>query len=571
MNCSTTANASLTDVEPFFDLASDLMCVLSMQGHCIRVNQAFAEAFDSSTQALRDRPLSALAHSDDREYVQACVARVAEGEPAIEFTRRFTQGSQVRWLNWTLSSKDISNQESTESRQICGVARDVTLNHLSQGELAQSSEPSLAASAQAEPAEASALPASTPASAAATQQEQSAQLRIMFDQANIGIARLSASGQWIQANRYLCDLLGYSADALTQKTFAEVIHPDDRAKAIALYQRLVSSFLSERKGLAKRFAQDEIESRYVSAAGDAIWTVTTPSAVYDAQGELLYLIAVVQDINRRKEALRSLKQEKDSLIIANSRLAYTMRSLEERNVELDQFAYVTSHDLRAPLRAISNLAAWIEEDLEGQLPAENVEQLNLLQSRVHRMEGLIDGLLAYSRVGRTHQSSELVDVVALVKAIFDALPTEGFRLAIAPDMPRFHAKKVLLSQVFSNLISNAIKHHHRREGLIKIGVQELEQAYQFSVTDDGPGIATAYHQKVFVIFQTLRARDDLESTGIGLSLVKKIVQGEGGTVQIVSEEGKGTTFLFTWPKIPSDLDPSKKALSSLATGRSAAV
>ena len=248
-----------------------------------------------------------------------------------------------------------------------------------------------------------------------------------------------------------------------------------------------------------------------------------------------------------------------------------MRSLEERNVELDQFAYVTSHDLRAPLRAISNLAAWIEEDLEGQLPAENVEQLNLLQSRVHRMEGLIDGLLAYSRVGRTHQSSELVDVVALVKAIFDALPTEGFRLAIAPDMPRFHAKKVLLSQVFSNLISNAIKHHHRREGLIKIGVQELEQAYQFSVTDDGPGIATAYHQKVFVIFQTLRARDDLESTGIGLSLVKKIVQGEGGTVQIVSEEGKGTTFLFTWPKIPSDLDPSKKALSSLATGRSAAV
>lgn len=250
-----------------------------------------------------------------------------------------------------------------------------------------------------------------------------------------------------------------------------------------------------------------------------------------------------------KSANIALQHQKNDLLTVNMMLTDTMAMLEQRNQELDQFAYVTSHDLKAPLRAIANLATWIEEDLGAELPAENKEQFELLKSRVQRMEGLINGLLEYSRIGRTHQSRERVDVAELLAEVIDSIsPLGEFTVEVAPDMPVLEATKVPLVQVFSNLITNAIKHHDRPDGTVRISARELDKAYEFSVTDDGPGIDPAYHEKIFTIFQTLKARDQLESTGIGLSLVKKIVTSEGGTVTVDSEPGKGATFRFTWSK-----------------------
>ncbi|MGI8934498.1 MAG: PAS domain S-box protein, partial [Phormidesmis sp.] len=221
----------------------------------------------------------------------------------------------------------------------------------------------------------------------ALRQEKQTQLRIIFEQAAVGMARLNSGGQWIQVNQRLCDLLGYSMPELLQTNAFELTHPDDVSIAQAHYQQLING-----EKLHAGF-----EKRYLTKDGEVLWTQVTASPVCDQQGQLLYFITTIQGITQRKQANLALRSQKNDLLKAHLLLTRTMAALEQRNQELDQFAYVTSHDLKAPLRAIANLATWIEEDLGDHLPPENKEQLDLLTNRVHRMEGLINGLLKYSR------------------------------------------------------------------------------------------------------------------------------------------------------------------------------
>lgn len=260
-------------------------------------------------------------------------------------------------------------------------------------------------------------------------------------------------------------------------------------------------------------------------------------------------IVIIRDTSEFEQTEAKLKARADEMVRLTAVLAQTNAALESRNRELEQFAYVASHDLKAPLRAIANLSEWLEEDLDGQLPEENKQQMQLLRGRVLRMEALINGLLEYSRVGRSQISVEPVSVNKLLAEIIDSLdPPDTFTIDIACDMPTFTTKRVLLRQVFANLISNALKHHPWQDGHIQISVQDQGSYYEFGVADDGLGIAPEYHHKIFAIFQTLEARDTKESTGIGLSIVKKIVETEGGTVRLESQEGLGSAFYFTWLK-----------------------
>ncbi len=251
-----------------------------------------------------------------------------------------------------------------------------------------------------------------------------------------------------------------------------------------------------------------------------------------------------EDITARRlaeEALRRRVEELDGMT----------RTLERRNAELDQFAYITSHDLKAPLRGIANLSRWIEEDLEGAIPPEVAGQFDLLRGRVNRMEAMIEGILQYSRIDRAEVAPEVVDVKALLTEVIDLLdPPPGIAITLDDDMPTLRAQRLRLQQVFQNLLSNAIKHHDRAIGHIHVAVRPQGKWYEFSVTDDGPGIAPRYHDKVWMIFQTLQVRDKVENTGVGLALVRKIVEGQGGTVGVTSDEGRGATFRFTWPRGP---------------------
>jgi PAS domain S-box-containing protein len=368
-----------------------------------------------------------------------------------------------------------------------------------------------------------------------------ARFRVVFEQAAIGMARLSPEGKWLQVNETLCALLGYEADELIHTHFRQVTDPADLEQDQYHYEQLISG-----KQDVCRF-----EKRYLHKDGTPIWTMLTVSTETDEHHQVRCFIAVIEDIRQLKQATAELEHRANELEQVNNLLAMTNTMVKNRNAELDQFAYVTSHDLKAPLRAIANLSEWIEEDLGNDLPEETRHQLDLLRNRVHRMEGLINGLLEYSRVGRRERQVALVDVRQMLLETIDLIsPPESFTISLPEHLPCLKANQPALNQVFSNLISNAIKHHDRDAGHITITAAESDQFVEFAVSDDGPGIAPEFQQKVFAIFQTLKSRDELESTGIGLAIVKKTVESEGGTIELESRLGAGSTFRFKWPRKP---------------------
>lgn len=223
--------------------------------------------------------------------------------------------------------------------------------------------------------------------------------------------------------------------------------------------------------------------------------------------------------------------------------------LARSNQELDEFAYVASHDLRSPLQAVKNLANWIRDDNQDTLSDESVRHLELMHQRIGRMERLLDDLLHYSRVGRTQQAIQTTDVQEVLEAIVDSLSRpDAMQIKIGSNMPVLTTFKVPLDLVFRNLIQNAIKHHDRNDGQIVITCQESGEFYQFQVRDDGPGVALEFHDRIFKMFETLRPRDDVEGSGMGLSIAKKTVETVEGKVWLESEPGNGAAFYFLWPK-----------------------
>lgn len=256
------------------------------------------------------------------------------------------------------------------------------------------------------------------------------------------------------------------------------------------------------------------------------------------------LDALAMGINMMADEIAYAMKRKD---LAEKELIQRSNNLERINKQLDQFAYIVSHDLKAPLRAITNLSMWIEEDLGSNASDEVKGNMQLLRTRVARMETLINGILEYSKAGRMTEQTENVDVNNLVKEVLDMLaPPSSFSIAVPDNLPVLVTERVKLQQVFSNLISNAVKYHHTKQGIITIGYSHAAEQHEFFVQDDGPGIEPAYHEKIFQIFQTLESKDKVESTGIGLTIVQKIIQDKGCAIRLESDKGKGSKFIFTW-------------------------
>ena len=227
----------------------------------------------------------------------------------------------------------------------------------------------------------------------------------------------------------------------------------------------------------------------------------------------------------------------------------TRLDLERTNHDLDEFTYAASHDLRAPLRGIANLAQWVEEDLGEGVASTTRHQLNLLRGRVHRMEALIDDILAYSRAGRSSQPPCQVVVAELVAETLQRLePPPTARFIVSPDMPELLTDRAQLQQVFFNLLSNTLKHARGADLKVELSAEAAGDFIRFTVADNGPGIAPQYHDRIWGMFQTLASRDQVEGTGIGLATVKKLVERHGGRVGVESAEGQGARFFFLWPR-----------------------
>jgi PAS domain S-box-containing protein len=351
-----------------------------------------------------------------------------------------------------------------------------------------------------------------------------AALDTFFDAVPAGMALFDDKLRYLRINRTLAEINGLSVEAhvgyTTRELFPELNpHPEG-----LLRQVLTTGETITFESTGKTPASDEANTWIACTA-----PVRTPA------GLPLGVATVILDISQRKRA----EAERDRLIAA----------LERSNRELDQFAYVASHDLKAPLRGINNLAQWIEDDLKDVMTDETRGHMRMLTGRVHRLEALINGVLDYSRAGRVHEQPESIDVGALLTETIEMLsPTPPASIQVETRMPLLHAERVPLQQVFLNLMSNALKHSVRKDALVRVRCSEKGDDWEFSVADNGPGISPEYHERIWGIFQTLRARDEVEGTGIGLSVVKKIVETRGGSVRVESAEGQGATFFFTWPK-----------------------
>jgi signal transduction histidine kinase len=230
-------------------------------------------------------------------------------------------------------------------------------------------------------------------------------------------------------------------------------------------------------------------------------------------------------------------------------LSENITLLQRKNEELGQFAHIVSHDLKAPLRGIDNVVTWIEEDHTHELSPKLKEYVQLIKGRLLRAESMIQGILLYARVGREMPVKEEVDLNLLLQETIDNVsPNPRYKIEVQPDLPVIKTERIPLQQVLSNLITNAIKYHDKPDGKVRISFKDNGMIYRFFVEDNGPGIDRNYHEKIFMIFQTLHERDSFESTGVGLAIVKKILQDRKQTIEVISSPGKGSTFVFTWPK-----------------------
>ena len=239
--------------------------------------------------------------------------------------------------------------------------------------------------------------------------------------------------------------------------------------------------------------------------------------------------------------LTHIKEAEQALTASHAELARS-------NADLEQFAYVASHDLKAPLRAIEVLVGWLSEDLAGFREGDVQENLIMLKQRTARLNQLLDDLLEYSRAGRRVGEQSLVNCEELVKDICTMLDVpRHFSVRTDGHLPMLSTHATPLEQVLRNLISNAIKHHPGPSGEVEVSAERRADAYVFSVRDDGAGIPEEYAQRVFEMFQTLKPRDEIEGSGMGLAIVRRIIEWQGGKVWFEpAPGGSGTVFKFEW-------------------------
>jgi len=328
-------------------------------------------------------------------------------------------------------------------------------------------------------------------------------------------------------------MLGYEPDQFphTYETWAKLLHPKDSAQV----SEIVTNFLETKKEMYN------VEFRMRTASGDWRWIMARGKAVeWDRQGNITRMVGTHTDITDRKHIeaqFRNLVEE-----------------LERANKELEDFAYIVSHDLKAPLRGISSLADWLKEDYGPQLDETGNSHLSKLLSRTRRMHNLIEDILAYSRVGKTALKPQVLDAAQLVTEVLDGLAIpESISITIIGKLPMVFYDGTCLLQVFQNLIGNSIKHLGKPQGVIRISCRKKKQFYEFCVADTGVGIEEQHRERIFQIFQSLDVGPNHTSTGIGLSLVKKIVELNGGTIRLESTPGEGSAFYFTVP-IKSDFN-----------------
>lgn len=355
------------------------------------------------------------------------------------------------------------------------------------------------------------------------QEESLTLIKHFMEQSTDAIEVTDVTGRLLYINQRGADLLEDTVDNLLGKFIYDI---DNKMRNIVSWQRIIDSLKDNKQLTFNRLQKFKDGS-------SLLMEIVLNKMEYN---ETPYIIGISRCLNDRKKA----EKEREHLV----------EKLREVNKELEDFAYIISHDLKAPLRGISTLASWLSEDYQDSIDNEGKGLLQLLNRRVSRMYSLIDGVLMYSRIGKTQKRNKQLDTNVILAEVVESLeiPT-GFEVTVESRLPIIFNDDTQIRQVFQNFISNAIKYNDKGEnGRVIVRSKDLLSHWQFCISDNGPGIPAKYHDKIFQIFQTLQRRDDFESTGIGLTIVSKIIKNNGGKIWVESQEGQGTDFYFTIKK-----------------------
>jgi light-regulated signal transduction histidine kinase (bacteriophytochrome) len=335
-----------------------------------------------------------------------------------------------------------------------------------------------------------------------------------------GLLVLNSTNQIIGANDSVGFIFGLTnCRELLDKSFSELyLNPDDAETFIEI---LLES--NRVLGLKNTF----IKANGVTFVGSCYATVTEESEIK---------VILVRDVT--------------ASVQASENLSTALEHIKKITEEFEQFTYIVSHDLKAPLRAINNLSEWIQEDINDCLTEESRKNFNLLRSRVARLEDMICGLSSYSKIGKQKETFESIDMKALLGDVLNCMqPSSNVEVELPNQMPVLNGPRKILRLIFSQLIANAIKFNNDPRKRVKIHTEDRGDHFEFTVEDNGPGIPLEYHESVFVLFHTLQPKDKVETTGAGLTLVKRALEEYGETIRIESEAGLGCKFIFTWSKI----------------------
>lgn len=341
----------------------------------------------------------------------------------------------------------------------------------------------------------------------------------------------------IDCNQTTINKTGYSKGEIIGKPVFRLYHKDSLntvSKALSIFQK--TGFVTD------------VEVAIATKSGKKLPVLLNTEAIRDEQGKILYSNSTWKDISEIKDLQDKLMKANEDL---EKKVAERTQELEARNKELEQFVYIASHDLQEPLRTISSYIELLVPQIQGRLTEEEFRHVNIISQSAKRMRKLVKGLLDYARIGKEVSLNE-VDTEMLVKSVIEDLSLKvsetGAEIMLG-ELPAIRVFETGFRMLFQNLISNALK--FKREEInprIQVNAKNVEGYWQFSICDNGIGIAEENKEKVFKIFRRLYNRSKFDGTGIGLAQCQKIIDLHNGKIWLDSELNFGTTFYFNIPK-----------------------
>jgi PAS domain S-box-containing protein len=475
-----------------FEQAAVGIVYADLAGRFFRTNPKMTEITGYTESELAALTFQEITHPDDLQADLDHLRRLTPGEiHSFQMEKRYRRknGSAV-WVHLTASTV---RDESGKPKYYVGIIEDIEDRKRAEQALRESER----------------------------------RFKNTFENAAVGMAHVGLDGRFIRFNGSLCRITGYPAEELSGLTFQEITHQDDLGVDLAHIRAIL-------KGEKAYYST---EKRYIHKDGSLVWINLTVSLQREDQGEPKYFISVIEDISERKRAEEELKR--------------TVAELARSNRELEQFAYIASHDLQTPLRSITCFLDLLARRYKGKLGPDADEFIAFAVGGAERMHQLINDILVFSRVGiRGKPFERLESREPLERALgnLQAALEESGAEVMYDELPLVTADRNQLVQLFQNLVENAVKYRKPAEPpRIHIAATEKEGAWEFRVTDNGIGIAPEYGERIFEIFQRLHTIGEYPGTGIGLAICKKIVERHGGRIWVESEPGTGSDFYFTLP------------------------